>query len=82
MEIKKMTEKELIALKKDINKELMHRVQDKYDELENNIIKLITDFEIETGYYIAVDLDGYSDRAISFVKGCFYHTSEYIEPYE
>lgn len=82
MKIKEMTEKELIALKKDINKELTHRVQDKYNELENNIIKLITDFEVETGYYIAVDVDGYSDRATSFVKAAFYHTSEYIEPYE
>ena len=81
MDIKSMTKEELTALKREIDEELNGRIQTKYCELENNLIKLITDFENETGYYIAVDGD-FLDRASNFIKADFYYTDKYIEPYE
>jgi len=82
MDITTMTKEELIALKKDIVKELNTRIKKDYDELENKLIELIIDFERKTGYCVAVDLDDYSDRATNFIKGMFYYTDEYIEPYQ
>ena len=82
MDITTMTKEELIALKKNITTELNIRIKTDYDELENNLIKLITDFENKTGYYVGVDEGDYSDRATNFIKGLFYYTDEYIEPYE
>ena len=40
MNIKEMTKRELIVLREEINEELKSRIQIKYDELENNLIKL------------------------------------------
>lgn len=82
MDIKTMTKAELITLKKKIITELNSRIQEDYDELENNLIKLITDFEKETGYYVGFDGGDYEDRATNTIKGLFYYTSEYITPYE
>ena len=53
MNITTMTKEELITLKKDITKELNHRIKKDYD-----------------------------DRATNHIKGLFYYTDEYIEPYE
>ena len=82
MDIKEMTNEELITLKKDITGELNTRLINDYTELEESIIKLIKDFEDRTGYYVAVDNGEFNDRATNFIQGCFYYTSEYIEPYE
>lgn len=82
MDITTMTKEELITLKKDITKELNIRIKKDYDELENKLIELITEFERKTNYYVAVDLGDYDDRATNFIKGLFYYTDEYIEPYE
>lgn len=82
MNITTMTKEELITLKKEITKELNIRIKKDYDELENKLIELITEFERKTDYYVAVDLGDYDDRATNFIKGLFYYTDEYIEPYE
>ena len=82
MDITTMTKEELMTLKKDITKELNIRIKKDYDELENKLIQLITEFERKTNYYVAVDLGDYEDRATNFIKGMFYYTDEYIEPYE
>ena len=82
MDITTMTKEELIALKKDITKELNTRIKNDYNELENKLIELITEFERKTDYCVAVDLGDYDDRATNFIKGLFYYTDEYIEPYE
>ena len=82
MDIATMTKEELITLKKDITKELNTRIKKDYDELENKLIKLITEFERKTNYCVAVDLGDYDDRATNFIKGLFYYTDEYIEPYQ
>jgi hypothetical protein len=82
MDITTMTKEELIALKKDITKELNTRIKKDYDELESKLIKLITEFERKTNYYVAVDMGDYDDRATNLIKGLFYYTDEYIEPYE
>ena len=82
MDITTMTKEELITLKKDITKELNQRIKKDYDELENKLIELITEFENKTNYCVAVDCDDWSDRATNFIKGMFYYTDEYIEPCE
>lgn len=82
MDITTMTKEELIALKKNITTELNVRIKKDYDELESNLIKLITDFENKTGYYVGVDECDYSDRATNFIQRMFYYTDEYIEPYK
>ena len=82
MDITTMTKEELMTLKKDITKELNIRIKKDYDELENKLIQLITEFERKTNHYVAVDLGDYEDRATNFIKGIFYYTDEYIEPYE
>ena len=82
MDITTMTKEELIALKKDITKELNARIKKDYDELENKLIELITEFECKTNYCVAVDYGDYDDRATNFIKGLFYYTDEYIEPYQ
>ena len=82
MDITTMTKEELITLKKDITKELNTRIKNDYNELESKLIELITEFERKTDYYVAVDLGDYDDRATNFIKGLFYYTDEYIEPYE
>jgi hypothetical protein len=82
MDITTMTKEELIALKKDITKELNTRIKKDYDELEKKLIELITEFERKTNYCVAVDCGDYDDRATNFIKGMFYYTDEYIEPYE
>ena len=82
MDITTMTKEELITLKKDIIKELNSRIKKDYDELERKLIELITDFEQKTNYCVAVDCGDYDDRATNFIKGLFYYTDEYIEPYE
>ena len=50
MDITTMTKEELIILKKDITKELNQRIKKDYDELENKLIELITEFENKTNY--------------------------------
>lgn len=82
MDITTMTKEELITLKKDITKELNIRIKKDYDELESKLIKLITEFERKTNYCVAVDMGDYDDRATNFIKGLFYYTDEYVEPYE
>lgn len=82
MDITMMTKEELIALKKDITKELNNRIKKDYDELESKLVELITEFEQKTSYCVAVDLGDYDDRATNLIKGLFYYTDEYIEPYE
>ena len=82
MDITTMTKEELIALKKNITKELNQRVKKDYDELEKKLIELITEFENRTDYYVAVDMGDYDDRATNHIKGLFYYTDKYIEPYE
>lgn len=82
MDITTMTKEELIALKGDITKELNQRIKKDYNELERKLIELITEFENKTDYYVAVDCGDYDDRATNFIKGLFYYTDEYIEPYE
>lgn len=81
MDITTMTKEELITLKENITTELNVRIKKDYDELENKLIELITDFENKTGYYVGVDGDC-PDRATNFIKELFYYTDEYIEPYE
>ena len=82
MDITTMTKEELIALKKDITKELNTRIKKDYDELEKKLIELIKEFEQKTNYCVAVDLGDYDDRATNFIEGLFYYTDEYIEPYQ
>lgn len=82
MDITMMTKEELITLKKDITKELNNRIKKDYAELESKLIELIAEFEQKTSYCVAVDLGGDDDRATNFIKGLFYYTDEYIEPYE
>ena len=82
MDIKKMTNEELITLKKGVTEELNTRLKNDYYSLEESIINLIKDFEDRTGYYVAVDNGDFNDRATNFIQGCFYYTSEYIEPFE
>lgn len=82
MDITTMTKEELIALKRNITKELNQRIKKDYDELEKKLIELITEFENRTDYCVAVDMGDYDDRATNLIKGLFYYTNEYIEPYE
>lgn len=82
MDITTMTREELIALKKDITKELNIRIKKDYDELEKKLIELIKEFERKTNYCVAVDLGDYDDRATNFIEELFYYTDEYIEPYQ
>lgn len=82
MDFATMTKEELITLKKDITKELNHRIKNDYDELENKLIELITEFERKTNYCVSVDCGDYDDRATNFIKELFYYTDEYIEPYQ
>lgn len=82
MDITTMTKEELITLKKDITKELNVRIKKDYDKLEDNLIKLITDFETTTGYYVGFDDGEWSDRATNIIKSSFYFTEDYIESYD
>lgn len=82
MDIKTMSKTELITLKKEINAELYNRVKVEYNKLEDNLIKLITDFETTTGYYVGFDGGDWLDQATNAIKSVFYLTEEYIEPYE
>lgn len=82
MNLTTMTKEELISLKNNILQELDSRLKEDYQELENKLVELITNFENKTGYCVAVDIDCGSDRASNFIKGMFYYTDEYIEPYE
>ena len=83
MNLTTMTKEELISLKNNISKELNNRIKKDYQELEDKLIELITDFENKTGYYVVVDMDDdWIDRGSSFIKGVFYYTDEYVEPFE
>ncbi len=83
MNLTTMTKEELISLKANISEELDHRVRKDYQELENKLIELITDFEKKTGYYVVVDMEyDEVDRGSNFIKGMFYYTDEYVEPFQ
>lgn len=82
MDIKTMDKTELITLKKEINAELYNRIKIEYDKLESNLIKLITDFETTTGYYVGFDDGEWGDKATNVIKSLFYFTEEYIKPYD
>ena len=79
MDITTMTKEELSTLKNDITKELRARVRKDYDELENKLIKLITDFEEKTGHYVVIDDYEGTDYATNFIKAMFFYTDEYID---
>lgn len=82
MNLTTMTKEELISLKNNISKELNNRIKKDYQELEDKLIKLITDFETTTGYYVGFDDGEWSDKATNVIKSLFYFTEDYIEPYE
>lgn len=83
MNLTTMTKEELISLKNNISKELNNRIKRDYQELEDKLIELITDFENKTGYYVVVDMDDDGiDRGSNFIKGVFHYTDEYVEPFE
>lgn len=83
MNLTTMTKEELISLKNNISKELNNRIKKDYQELEDKLIELITDFENKTGYYVVVDMDDDRiDRGSNFIKSVFYYTDEYVEPFE
>ena len=82
MDIKTMSKTELMQLKTEINVELYNRVKTEYDKLEDNLIKLITDFETTTGYYVGFDDGEWSYKATNIIKSLFYFTEDYIESYD